>query len=121
MEYQIIHAGNASALECLPAGGVVSDEPSALDLIALCGEEQVDIVLLYSENLPVDFFDLKSGVAGRILLKFSNYAIRLAAIIPPEIASQGRFHEMVLETNRGNEFRVFSNRADAIGWIQKIW
>jgi hypothetical protein len=107
-------------LECQQNGGVVDDENGALDLVALCGENEVSTVLLYQENLSPAFFDLKSGQAGRILLKFINYSVKVAAIISPEISNQGRFYEMVLETNRGNDFRIFSNRSEAVEWIRKI-
>lgn len=120
MKYKITRLNGIRFLECKKNGGVIDDENAALDLVALCGENEVNTLLLYTENLVPDFFDLKTGIAGRILLKFSNYSIKVATVIPPEVANHGRFYEMVLETNRGNEFRVFSNHADALQWILKI-
>jgi PadR family transcriptional regulator, regulatory protein AphA len=117
MEYQIIPLGSKKLLECLPDGGKISDEPSTLDLIALCGEEETDSILFYETNFTEDFFDLKTGLAGKVLLKLSNYRIKAAAVIPPEIVGSGRFYEMVLETNRRNDFRVYPNRDDALEWI----
>ena len=56
------------------------------------------------------FFDLKTGLAGAALLKWSNYFLRVAVILPPERIGTGRFAEFVMETNRGNQFRVFSDK-----------
>lgn len=119
MEYDIIQLDSIRFLECRVDGGVIYDEQEALDLVALCGENEVNTILLYSENLSPDFFDLKSGIAGRVLLKFSNYATRVATVLLSDTAKHGRFYEMVLETNRGNQFRVFSKYADAVMWIKK--
>jgi PadR family transcriptional regulator, regulatory protein AphA len=120
MEYQIILQGNKKVLECLPNGGMISDEPSTLDLIALCGEEETDILLLYDSNFASEFYDLKKGLAGKVLLKLSNYRIKAAAVIPPEKIGNSRFYEMVIETNRRNDFRVFPNREEALKWVDRI-
>ena len=120
MKYDIAQLNKTRFLECKIDGGVIYDEPEALDLVALCGENEVNTILVYSENLSPEFFELKSGVAGRILLKFSNYSIRVAAVLSKETDKNGHFYEMILETNRGNQFRAFSNYSDAIEWILKI-
>lgn len=120
MEYQIIKPGNKNILECLPNGGKIVDESTVLDLIGQCAEEEADIILLNETNFTEDFFDLRYGLAGKVLLKLSNYRVRAAAIIPPEKVGKGRFYEMVLETNRRNDFRVFPNREDALAWISRI-
>ncbi len=90
-----------------------------LILLALCGEE-IDIVILYASNLPEEFFDLKSGLAGKILLKLSNYSVRVVVIVPPERIGNGRFYELVLETNRGKEFGVYANREDALLLLKRL-
>jgi hypothetical protein len=37
-------------------------------------------IIMYEAQIIPDFFDLKSGIAGEILQKFSNYDMRLAII-----------------------------------------
>jgi PadR family transcriptional regulator, regulatory protein AphA len=120
MKFNITDLNGIRFLECEADGGIIDDESAALDIVALCGENEVDTILISSQNLTSDFFDLKSGTAGRIMLKFSNYTIRVAAVLSTESDKNGHFYEMILETNRGNQFRVFSNYSDAIEWIKKI-
>lgn len=120
MEYQIIESGNRRILECLPEGGVISSESDAIDLVGLCGVEDTASVLIWHTNLNNDFYDLKSGLAGKVLLKLAIYKIRAAAIIPPEIIGNGRFYEMVIETNRRDDFRVFSSRDEALTWFSRL-
>ena len=117
MNYTVITKDNITYIECLPDGGVIKSERDALDLVAACGENSVDRLLLYEENLAEDFFHLSSGLAGAVLLKFTNYWIRAAAVISSERAGKGKFGEMVLETNRGWQFHVSPTRAEAEAWL----
>jgi PadR family transcriptional regulator AphA len=118
-QYRFVSNGSTGFVECLPSLLIVSED-DALELIAGCGENGTDRLLVHAESLPKEFYDLHSGLAGRILLKMSNYRIFLAAVIPPERIGEGRFSEMVLETNRGHEFRVFATRHEAIAWLSSF-
>ena len=61
-----------------------------------------DGLIVYEECLGSRFFDLKTGYAGEVLQKFSNYGMKLAII--------GRFnrypgkslHDFIYECNQGN-------------------
>ncbi|MFZ3079641.1 MAG: DUF4180 domain-containing protein [Bellilinea sp.] len=92
----------------------IANERDALDLAALCGEHLTERLLLDGDCLHPDFFDLKTGLAGAVLLKLSNYYIRTAVVLLPERVGSGRFAEFVHETNTGNQFRVFLGVAEAI-------
>ncbi|HZU86540.1 MAG TPA: DUF4180 domain-containing protein [Anaerolineaceae bacterium] len=120
MEYQLIESNGVKIIDCLPDGGVIANEDDALALVALCGENHTDRVLLNSSNLTNDFYYLRTGLAGAVLLKFSNYHIRAAAILEPKLVSRGHFREMVTETNQGNQFRVFYNRELALKWLGSL-
>lgn len=110
-------ANGKAYLDC-PAGSVrIANERDALDLVALCGEHETENLLLNGECLDPAFFDLKTGLAGEVLLKLSNYRIRTAVILPQERIGNGRFAEFVLETNRGNQFRVYGQREVAEKWL----
>jgi PadR family transcriptional regulator AphA len=119
IRYRLVKDEKQGFVECLPEM-MVTSEDDALELVAFCGENETDRLLVYGESLPMDFFDLHTGLAGKILLKLSNYRIFLAAVITPDRIGNGRFYEMVCETNRGREFRVFGNRADAIEWFSSF-
>lgn len=110
-------SGDHKYLYC-PAGSLrIANERDALDLVALCGEHEMDKLLLDGGCLDPAFVDLKTGLAGEVLLKLSNYRIRAAVIMPQERVGTGRFAEFVLETNRGNQFRVYSQCDDAEKWL----
>lgn len=117
MSYTIIHKNGKSYLDCLPEMPPIESERDALDLVALCGENDVSRLMLHSEHLPPAFYDLKSGLAGQILLKFSNYRIKAVLITSLEQVGDGRFAEMAMESNRFNEFGVFFAHPEAEEWL----
>jgi hypothetical protein len=117
METRLISKDGQSYLACIPGEICLQSERDALDLTAACGENDTDRLMLHASNLSDDFFDLKTRLAGDILLKFTNYRIRVAAVIPKERIGTGHFAEFVWETNRGNQFRVFETRELAERWL----
>ena len=58
----------------------ITDTESALDLLASCGYNGASGVVISEHNLSPNFFDLKTGMAGEILQKFSTYNMRLAIV-----------------------------------------
>lgn len=106
-------------LECDPQSGLIQSEADALDLVAACGENETANLLIHAANLPEAFYDLRTGLAGAVLLKFTNYRIRAAAVLDLARSSQGRFGEFALETNRRNDFRIYPDRESAVAWLVK--
>jgi len=116
MEYITRQIGDRKYIDC-SENCRIEDEQAAHDLVGICGEEGTDRVMLHSANLPGTFFRLSNGLAGNILLKFVTYSIIAAAVLTPEQVNQGKFYEFALETNRGNQFRIFYNRQEAEKWL----
>ena len=52
-------------------------------------------LLIDESQLGPDFFDLRTGLAGEVLQKFTNYRVRLAIVIADAQAYGGRFSELV--------------------------
>jgi PadR family transcriptional regulator, regulatory protein AphA len=69
--YRIIEKNGIRYLDCLPEAALRSSR-DALDLVAACGENRIERLLLHEQNLSEDFYQLKTGLAGEVLLKFSN-------------------------------------------------
>lgn len=117
MNYQLITTSNSAYIDCFSGDGLLDSERAALDLVAACGEAGTNRLMLRAENLPETFYNLRTGLAGAILLKFSMYHLRVAAVLHQERTSQGRFYEFALETNRGQQFRIFYDRILAEQWL----
>jgi hypothetical protein len=99
------------------ASGQLASEADALDVVAGCGEVGSHLVLLREGDLSPAFFDLKTGLAGAALLKFSNYSLKVAAAIPAGQIPEGRFAEFAGETRKNREFRIFYDEVSAVNWL----
>lgn len=116
MNYQIIE-GPKKYLEIISAATPISTENDALELVALCGEHDTNLLMIHYTALSEDFFKLKTKVAGSILQKFMNYRIKAVAVLPNEIIQKGRFRELALEMNKGNYFRMYESKDSAGKWL----
>jgi hypothetical protein len=66
--------------ELIPGSVMITDVGDMLDIMADAGYHDSNCIVIRKESLPADFFDLRTGLAGEILQKFSNYRVRLAVI-----------------------------------------
>ena len=118
MNVRAVVKGDQAIIEGPPGAPLLQSPEEVVDLIGACYEHKARSILLYAENLTDRFFDLSSGEAGAILQKLRNYHVRLAIVIPAGgMPQSGRFREMVAEESRGDEFRVFEDRASAEAWL----
>lgn len=115
MEYQLIEK-NKKYLYLNPAGKSIQTEQDGLDLIALCIENGVNRLLIHSGRLSDEFFRLRTGLAGAILQKFSQYNIKAAVLLEGEHI-RGKFEDFLLESNRGRQFRAYESFREAENWL----
>ncbi|KPU43564.1 transcriptional regulator PadR-like family protein [Oxobacter pfennigii] len=117
MDYTVTVKDGNKYIECASAQTPIQSEQNALDLISACLENQTDMVLIHGDVLSDDFFKLKTGLAGSVLQKFSNYFVRAAVVMTDDQRIKGKFKDFLAESNKGNSFRVFSSKEQAEGWL----
>jgi DNA-binding PadR family transcriptional regulator len=120
MNYKIIENKNTKYIEVFSCETPVKTEQDALELVALCGENDTNLLMIHDEALSEDFFKLKTGVAGAVLQKFINYSVKAAIIIPDQSRLGPKFMELVSEANKGNQYRIFASGAEAENWFLRI-
>jgi hypothetical protein len=54
--------------------------PDGLQLLMDHYYQDFDRIIIHEKNINSAFFDLKTGLAGEILQKFSNYRVRLSIV-----------------------------------------
>lgn len=87
-------------------------------VLEACFAADSGAALLYTENLPIEFFDLSSGAAGAMLQKLRLYGVRFAVVQGQDDGGGSKwFSEMVAEEQTGRDFRLFSTRAEARAWL----
>lgn len=120
MNYRVVNKNNKKYIECISVERQLSSEQDVLDYISICMENELYTLMIDANVFSEDFFNLKTGLAGMVLQKFINYQIKVAIIIENEEKLNERFKEMILEANKGYNFRTFRNSADAEIWILNL-
>lgn len=81
MNFIVHKIGIELAAELSDDSVIINSEQDALDLMADAGYRYNCSKIIISErNLNPGFFDLKTGFAGSVLQKFSNYSVQLAVV-----------------------------------------
>ena len=81
-----------------------------------CLSHRSDALLLREADLPEEFFDLSTGVAGEVLQRLANYRIRLAVVASLERFSP-RFADLLAEERTRGRFAVFAETEAARAWL----
>jgi len=116
MNYELVIQNHTTFIHLQP-GWQLTTEQSAVDLIGICAENETATVLIGSENLPEAFYDLRTGLAGAILGRFSIYQVRAGFVIPTDQLTAGHFGEMVWELNHSDEIHFSDNLKEVIEWL----
>jgi hypothetical protein len=74
-------------------------------------------LVLDESQLGPDFFDLRTGLAGEVLQKFTNYRARLAIVIADESAHGSRFSQLAYEHRTHRQVRFFATTRLARQWL----
>jgi hypothetical protein len=91
-------------------------DPTAI--VTSCIESGAASLFLDEASLPPEFFDLSSGLAGELLHRLSIYRMRMAGVVPDPTAHSANFQAFVREANKGQQYRFFATRQEAIGWLE---
>jgi len=91
-------------------------EPGDIAAALAASVEQGGLVLDETQLSPA-FFDLRSGLAGEVLQKFTNYRARLAIVVADEAAYGSRFSELAYEHRTHRLVRFFATAQLARQWL----
>jgi hypothetical protein len=75
-------------------------------------------LILTERDVSVDFFNLRTGLAGEMFQKFTNYGIRLAVVVKDFNAYGERVSELIYEHQNHKRIRFFNSLTEAKGWLE---
>jgi hypothetical protein len=99
---------------------IVTDEvlintiDDGLDLLGNLYYQGYESIILFTKNISTVFFDLKTGVAGEILQKFSNYKVRLAIVGDYTPYASKSFDDFVRESNKHKHINFVATKEEAL-------
>lgn len=117
IEYELIRKEGKSYIELIATASPIATEQDALDLVALCGEHDTGLLLIHYNAFDEGFFRYKSGIAGAMLQKFSNYYVKVAVLLPAEMAGKERPGLSGIQISKAHNFKVFEKREEAELWL----
>ncbi len=80
MELSYFKSSGFEIAELMSEKKVIMTTQDALDIMANAQYQGASHIIIYEKQLNPDFFDLRTGLAGDILQKFSNYQMKLLII-----------------------------------------
>ena len=74
-------------------------------------------LILTEDDLAQEFFDLRTGLAGELFQKITNYKLRVAIVVPAPEAYGERFSELAYEHRSHNMIRFVRSKDEAKAWL----
>lgn len=100
--------------EVISADIVIATLEDGLDLLGNLYYQGFDKVILHERNITADFFNLKTGIAGEILQKFSTYRVKLAIVGDFSVYDSKPLKDFIHESNRGGHTTFVRTVAEAL-------
>lgn len=117
MKYEIIQTNDKRYMKLNYAPMPLGTEKDALDIIALCGENDTNLIMIHFNVLQEGFFRNKSSSAAVMLQTFSNYFIKAAVVLPEDFDDKEKSRVMSMEISKADNFKVFESREIAEAWL----
>lgn len=105
---------NVKIAEVISEGTVIKNTDDALDLMGNIYYQGFDRIIIHEKNIVPDFFELRNGMAGDILQKFSNYRVRLALVGNFSKFTSQSLNDFIRESNKGKQVNFVASTNDAL-------
>lgn len=112
----IFHPDGASGniAELRPGVVTIGSADEIVDILGNASYVNCTKVIIHSDSFASGFFDLRTGLAGEILQKFSNYRMRLAIVGDFSHLKSRSWRDFIRESNRGRTVCFSSTLQEAI-------
>jgi hypothetical protein len=114
----IILEGDVKILEA-PDTMIIRNAQDALESLMNGNYLGTRKILLHEKNLPSDFFDLKTGMAGEILQKFSTYDGYVAIVGDYTKYTSKSLKDFICESNTLGRVNFVRTKAEAIAVLKQ--
>lgn len=119
MKTQIHNINNIKIAELISEDLLIKEIQDGLDLLANVYYEGMDRMIIYEKNIIPEFFDLKTGMAGEILQKFSNYKMKLAIVGDFSKYESKSLKDFIFESNKNRQINFVSSLEEAVERLVK--
>ena len=114
MNIEINKIANIEVAEVISDDIIINKSEDGIDLLGNLYYQGFDKVLIYEKNITPDFFELKTGIAGEILQKFSNYRVRLSIVGDFSKYTSKSLHQFIYESNKAGHVNFITSKEEAL-------
>lgn len=119
MHFDVFVQGGQTVAEAR-TGVRINSVQDALDVMATAQyAHQATCLLLQREQLEPAFFDLKTGFAGEVLQKFSNYQMKLIVLGAFAHEPSESLQAFIRESNRGKQVAFLADKEAALAHLRQ--
>jgi hypothetical protein len=99
---------------------LIQTTEDGLELLGNIYYQDFDGLILHAKNITPAFFDLKNGMAGEILQKFSNYRVRLAIVGDFSNYASKSIKDFMHESNNAGHINFVGSLEEALNILSKV-
>ena len=100
--------------ELISAELIIGNSTDGIDLLGNLYYQGFDSIIIYEKNISHEFFDLKTGIAGEVLQKFSTYRVRLAIVGDFTKYTSKSLADFIFECNNGKHVSFVVSTLEAL-------
>ena len=100
--------------EVVTETAALKEAQDILDIMGDCYFNGTNKIILRKENIVDEFFDLKTGIAGEILQKFSTYGASLAIIGDFNNVTSKSLKDFIYESNKTGRINFVASIDEAV-------
>jgi uncharacterized protein DUF4180 len=109
MNLHLTEENNIKQAELQEEGIVINEIQDAIDLLGNAFYNGVTKIIVKKEHLNPTFFDLKTGFAGDVLQKFSNYSMQLVIRGNFEKYTSKSLKDFIYESNKSGRIQFLNS------------
>lgn len=116
----VAHGTNDTKIaEVVSEATLINNADDALQLVADLSYQGFDKIIIHERNIIPAFFDLKTGIAGDVLQKFSNYRVRLVIVGGFSKYPGTSIRDFIYESNKGKLVNFLDSVDKAVEKLSK--
>lgn len=119
MNIAVHQTGNTRIAEVVSEEILINNPEDGLQLMVDISYQDFSKIIIHEKNITPDFFDLKTGIAGEVLQKFSTYRVQLAIIGDFTKYPGKSLKDFIYESNKGRQVNFLDSLELAVEKLSK--
>jgi hypothetical protein len=115
----IVHPTEKGTVAELSGQIILNDTEDMVDVLGNADYQGARKIIVHSSQLNPDFFELRSGIAGDMLQKISNYRMSLAVVGDFANVESKSLRDFIFESNKRGQVCFVDSLEEALQRLSK--